>query len=157
MPDRVASSGVGRGLAGHPEPVTAPGRNERSLVRWWTAAWAGAAVLGVANGVAREALYARRMGERSAEAVSTVTLVAALAAYAGGLERRWPLPSGSRARAIGVRWAGMTVAFEFAFGHFGAGASWGELAQAYDVRDGRPWVAVPLAMAVLPALVRRRG
>ena len=49
--------------------------------RRWTAAWLGASILGIANGVIREAAYADRIGEQTANQVSGATLVALLAGY----------------------------------------------------------------------------
>lgn len=57
---------------GHPDAM---GRAQRQVRRTWAAAWLGAAVLRVANGTAREALYARRVGERTARRLSTATLL----------------------------------------------------------------------------------
>ena len=70
----------------------------------WLWGWAGACALGVLNGVARQTLYERRMGERTAHAVSTVTLVGALTAYTAALQRRWPLGSSLVALRIGMMW-----------------------------------------------------
>jgi hypothetical protein len=121
----------------------------------WTAAWVGAAALGVVNGTVRDLLYRDKVGELAAHQVSTATLIAALAAYARALERRWPLARRHEAWTVGARWLALTVAFEFTFGHYVAGDSWTELARNYDVRKGRIWGIVPLSMAVLPALTRR--
>ena len=119
----------------------------------WTAAWAGAACLGIANGVTRDLTYGRHIGDRSAHQLSTLTLTAALAAYAQALQRRWPIPTTRAAWRIGGIWMSATVAFEFLFGHYVAGESWASLAGNYDVRQGRLWAAVPLTMATLPAVV----
>lgn len=54
---------------------------------------------------------------------------------------------------IGVLWLGLTLAFEFLFGHFVAGASWQRLLSDYNVLEGgflgfgmvfltlSPWIA----------------
>jgi hypothetical protein len=123
----------------------------------WTAAWAGAAGLGIANGVARDLLYTDRVGDRAAHQISTGTLIAALASYSRLLQRRWPIPNARTAWTIGAIWLSATVAFEFVFGHYIAGESWGSLARNYDPRDGRVWGLVPISMAVLPAVARRLG
>jgi len=43
----------------------------------WLLAWPGGAVIGVANGVLREATYGRRLPERAAHQLSGATAVAA--------------------------------------------------------------------------------
>ena len=47
---------------------------------------------------------------------------------------------------IGVLWLGLTLAFEFLFGHFVAGASWERLASDYNVLQGG---LLPFGMIVL--------
>ena len=122
----------------------------------WTAAWGGAAGLGIANGVARDLLYKDRVGELAAHQISTGTLIAALAGYSRALERRWPIPTARSAWTIGSMWLSLTVVFEFVFGHYVAGESWTSLVRNYDVRRARIWGLVPIAMAILPAVVRAR-
>jgi hypothetical protein len=124
-------------------------------MRRWIQAWPGAAVLGVANGVARETLYARATGDEAAHLISTGTLLALLGSYMSLLQRRCPLPGRREALTVGAAWAAMTVAFEFGFGRSVAGESWSELLEGYDVRKGKVWSLVPLAMAVGPELARR--
>ena len=79
-----------------------------------------------------------------------------LAVYTRALQRRCPLPSACKAWTVGGIWSGATVAFEVVFGHWVAGDSWADLVRNHDVRTGRAWVAVPVAMAVLPELTRGR-
>lgn len=120
----------------------------------WTAAWVGAAGLGVANGVARDLMYKDRVGDLAAHQISTGTLIAALAGYSHALERRWPIPTTRSAWTIGGIWLLLTVVFEFVFGHYVAGESWTSLLRNYDARKGRIWGLVPISMAILPATVR---
>jgi hypothetical protein len=87
-----------------------------SVTTRWLAAWTGGALLGVANGVLREATFAKVLSERAAHAASGATAVAAFAGYFSILQRRWPIPAREEALKLGGAWVGMTVAFEFAFG-----------------------------------------
>lgn len=129
---------------------------QRTPWRAWAAAWTGAAVLGVANGIARQELYADRMDEQRAHQLSTATLGAATTAYIAAVDRRWPIRSTADAVGIGVMWAGMTVTFEFGFGRLVAHESWEELTADYDLRRGRLWPLFLGWMVVAPAVVRRR-
>lgn len=117
----------------------------------WIAAWPGGAVIGVLNGTAREALYARCVGERTAHQISTATIIALLAAYFVALDRRWPLRSRREALGAGVGWLALTAAFEFGFGHWVANEDWPELLADYDLSRGRLWSLV-LAWAALGPL-----
>ena len=121
----------------------------------WILAWLGAPVLGIVNGGARDALYEEAVGENAAGVISTGTLLALLAGYMWLLERRWPLQSEREALSVGAAWAGLTVLFESAFGHWVEGESWPAVFGHYDVTAGNAWIVVPVAMAAGPELLRR--
>jgi hypothetical protein len=123
--------------------------------RAWTVAWLGGVVIGVGNGVLRQATYADRLGERAAHDVSGFTGVAAFAAYFRWLQRRWPLADGRMALAVGAQWLALTVAFEFGFGRLVAKQSWEELLADYDVAEGRTWPFVLAWIAAGPEVTRR--
>lgn len=119
----------------------------------WGLGWLGLAGIGVVNGVLREALYARRTGERTAHQVSSVTAAAAFGAAVVALERRRPLPSWRAAATVGGAWAVMTVAFETVMTR-AARNPWHAVFADYDLRRGRLWGLVVLWIGVLPALAR---
>lgn len=123
------------------------------VARRWIAAWPGGAVIGVLNGTAREALYARRVGERSAHQISTATIIALLAGYFVALDRRWPLRSRREALGAGAGWLALTVAFEFGFGHWVAKEDWSELLADYDLSRGRLWSLVLVWTALGPLAI----
>lgn len=125
-----------------------------SARRRWLLAWPGGALIGVVNGVLREATYGRRVPERTANQLSGVTAVAAFGAYFSALQARWPLRSRRDAVEVGAGWLGLTVAFEFGFGHLVAKLSWDELLEAYDVTAGRMWPLVLAWIGAGPAVVR---
>ena len=123
--------------------------------RAWLLAWLGGPVIGIANGVARETLYADRVGDLTAHQISTAVALALFALYFALLERRWPLPTLRAAFAVGAVWLVLTVAFEFGFGHWGDGKTRGELLADYNVVRGHLWPLVLAWLAVGPALVHR--
>jgi hypothetical protein len=126
----------------------------------WVAAWAGGAVLAVANGTLRELLLVPVLGSEAARQVSTLTLMLLLGVYVWWLCRRWPLPTSVSALTVGAIWVLLTIGFEFGLGHYVEGKSWASLLADYDVSAGRIWLLVPLWTLVLPAamtwLARRR-
>lgn len=127
-------------------------------MRRWIQAWPGGALIGVGNGIAREATYGKVLGERAAHQVSTATAIAAFAAYFELLQRRYPLASAQEARLTGLAWLGLTVAFEFGFGRLVAKHSWQQLLDDYNVTAGRTWPLVLAWLALGPGVVRaRRG
>ena len=131
-----------------------------AVLRRWTVAWLGGSVLGVANGVTREALYSRRVGERAANQISAGTLNALLALYFAALELRWPLATTRAALEVGAVWVALTVLFEFGFGHWIDRKSWAELLANYDIAAGNLWLLVLVWIGAGPAVARavhRRG
>lgn len=120
----------------------------------WVAAWGGGAAIGIANGVLREATFARVLSPRAAHAASGATAIAAFAGYFSILERRWPIPTTGEALTIGAWWFALTVAFEFGFGRAVAKQSWQELFADYNLADGRTWPLVLACIAFGPAVVR---
>jgi hypothetical protein len=124
----------------------------------WLLAWPGGAVIGVANGVLREATYGRHVPERAAHQLSGATAIAAFALYFSALDARWPLRDTREAVEVGMGWLALTVAFEFGFGRLVAKQSWDELLADYDLAEGRTWPFVLAWIAAGPAAVRaRRG
>jgi hypothetical protein len=119
----------------------------------WIAAWPGGALLGVANGIAREKVYAPRTGELAAHQISTGTLIAALGAYFAALDRRWPLRTRGQALRAGAGWLALTTLFEFGFGHWVADEPWDALLADYDLAHGRLWGLVLAWTALGPLTV----
>ena len=125
-------------------------------VRAWIAAWAGGAAIGVVNGALREGSYGKRLPEPAANAVSAASAIGLFTTYFAALQRRWPLRSRSQAAAIGGVWLGLTLCFEFGLGR-AMGRSWQELGAEYDLRRGRLWPLVLVALAAGPEIARRRA
>jgi hypothetical protein len=73
----------------------------------------------------------------------------------GWVIRRWRPRSTAQALGVGALWLGLTVAFEFLFGHYVAGHSWARLVQDYDLLSGRLWPLVLLWVAAAPYLLSR--
>jgi hypothetical protein len=126
-------------------------------LRWSLAAlvWAGFAVLAVAAGVLRILVLAPWLGERLANLGETLALVLTLAGLQW-IAVPWIYPELEERQTwvLGGFWLGLTVAFEFVFGHFVSGASWSALLANYDITAGRLWILVPLTMGLGPHLVR---
>ena len=131
------------------------GRSVDVVRRRWLPAWLGLAGLGVVNGAVRETTYTEAVGDHAAHQLSTFTLITMIVTYTWWAQRRWPLASTHEALTVGALWLALTVAFEFGFGHFVAGASWSTLLTDYDLTKGNLWVLVLLTTGLAPAVVRR--
>ena len=112
-------------------------------------------MIGVANGIARGALYEGRVGPRRAQYISTAALLMLLTTYMALLTRRWPLPTRQSAVLVGVVWSVLTVGFEFGLGRVVVGDSWSKLLDQYAFWRGNAWIAVPMWIAIGPAVLRR--
>lgn len=53
---------------------------------------------------------------------------------------------------IGILWLVLTISFEFLFGHFVMGNSWGTLLADYNIFKGRIWVLVLISTFFSPRL-----
>jgi len=104
--------------------------------------WLGLAVLGVLNGILRNALYSDALGDLRAHQVSTITLIILVGLYTWLFSLVWKPQSASQAFVIGVIWFVLTIAFEFLFGHYIAGHGWSRLFHDYNILEGRIWALV---------------
>ena len=136
---------------------------EATLDSWrpyqWTIAfflWIGFALVAVAGGIFRVVWLQPRLGEYLANVTETVGLAMVLAGLMW-LAVPW-LESRLREKELwrlGIFWFGLTIAFEFLFGHFVDGASWDALLANYDVTKGRLWMLIPLTMGLGPIIIGR--
>jgi hypothetical protein len=117
--------------------------------------WIPMVFIAIANGAARDLGYGKHTGELPAHQISTVTAVLLFTAYIWAVLRIVPPRSAGHATAIGSLWLGLTVAFEFLFGHYAAGLPWSRLWSDYNVLAGRLWVLVPLWLGAAPFVFHR--
>ena len=110
----------------------------------------------VANGVARLYLLVPLLGERGAELASAATGVALILAITRPFIRSLNFVSPLEYGEIALLWVGLTVAFEFGFGHYVAGVSWSALLANYDLLEGRTWPVVLAFVAASPFIWRPR-
>jgi hypothetical protein len=115
------------------------------------AVWVLTVAVAIANATFREVIVTPSTSELAAHQLSTATLIAllALVSYAYFTRRAFE-HTRTELLAVGVLWLGLTVAFEFLFGHYVAGNSWSSLLQQYDLLAGYVWAFVPLTMLVAP-------
>ncbi|HEX7184432.1 MAG TPA: hypothetical protein VF756_21580 [Thermoanaerobaculia bacterium] len=108
-----------------------------------------------ANGALREAWIRKHAGELQAHQISTALLVLLFSVYIWIVVRVWPPASPRQAFAVGLMWLGLTLAFEFLFGHYVSGLPWSTLLRDYNLLAGRLWALVPLWVLVAPYLFYR--
>jgi hypothetical protein len=115
-------------------------------------AWIPMIAIGIINGIVRESTYGNYLSELRAHQVSTMIGVLLFSGYIWLITRWWSLESPRQAIVIGLVWLGLTIAFEFTFGHFIAGQSWNRLLSDYNILAGRVWLLVLIWIAIAPWL-----
>lgn len=110
-------------------------KNIYKHILWWFAF----PFVGILNGVLREATYKKFVGDLPAHQISTATGVIFFGIIFHFIFRKWKIESVKNAILIGVIWLGLTVLFEFGFGHYIMGNSWQKLLHDYNLAEGRVW------------------
>lgn len=131
----------------------------RDYLLWGTLAWLPMPVLAVANAALRETVLLPLLGVKSALSLSGVTLIAILAVYAFAVFRLG-LPSAGRAAAwlLGIVWAGLTLAFEYALIAASQDRPLARLAETLSpaaLSEGNLFVLAVMLLALAPRLFHR--
>ncbi len=118
-------------------------------------AWFPMIVIAIGNGALRELVYGKFTTELRAHQIATVLGCVLFGFYMYGVIWFWNPGSGSAALSIGLVWVALTICFEFIFGHYVAGHSWGRLLQDYNIFAGRVWIIALIWLAFAPYIFFR--
>jgi hypothetical protein len=127
------------------------------MILRYVLAWVPMVLIAIVNGAIRELGYGKHLGELRAHQVSTMTAVLLFGLYIWALTRLWRIESPGQALTIGFIWLGLTVAFEFLFGHYVMGHPWSRLLHDYSILAGRIWVVVLIWITIAPYVFYRLG
>jgi hypothetical protein len=116
-------------------------------------AWIPMVFIAIGNGLFREKFFASRMTELQAHQASTITILILFSIYIWILLALVKPESAKQAMMIGLLWLGLTVIFEFLFGHYVAGHSWQKLFSDYNILQGRVWIVVLLWITTGPYVI----
>ena len=105
----------------------------------------------IANGVLREQLLVRQLGNAPGLIVSGLLLSALILAVTVFALPWLRLTSTSQAVGVGLAWLVLTLTFELSFGRF-QGKSWSSMLDAYTFKDGNIWPLVLLTTATAPCV-----
>ena len=97
------------------------------MILHYSLAWIPMVVIAIINGLIRESTYGKHLSPLRAHQVSTVTSILALGLYIWGLSQLWGFSSAGQAFFVGLLWLGLTIIFEFGFGHYVVGHPWQQL------------------------------
>ena len=104
--------------------------------------WFGLMILAILNGLIREKVYRRCLGDLRADQVSSVSLILLISVFVWVFTRFWPFESAGQALAVGAIWVTITIIFEFIFGHFVMKKPWEMLFRDYNLLQGRIWLLI---------------
>lgn len=106
--------------------------------------------VGILNGVLRETTYKKFVGDLPAHQISTATGIIFFGIIFYFIFRKWKIESLKNAILIGFIWLGLTILFEFGFGHYIMGNSWQKLLHDYNLAEGRVWGLFLLWITIAP-------
>lgn len=118
-------------------------------------AWIPMVIIAIGNGAAREFIYGKRMTELLAHQTSTLTGIVLLGVYMYAVLTLWPSKTSTQAVQVGCLWVGLTVLFEFGFGHYVVGHPWTRLLRDYNLMEGRIWMLVLVWVGLAPWLFHK--
>lgn len=104
-------------------------------ILWWFAF----PFVAIFNATIRELIYKKPLGDLAAHQISTVTGVVLFGILFYFIFRKWKIESVKHAILVGLIWLGLTILFEFGFGHYIMGNSWQKLLHDYNLAEGRVW------------------
>jgi hypothetical protein len=120
-------------------------------------AWLVMPIIGIINGTVREFTYGRHIKELAAHQISTVTGIILFGLYAWLLSLRWKIPTMGQTMIVGLIWLGLTIAFEFLFGHYVMKHPWSRLFHDYNLAEGRIWILVLIWITFAPLVFHKLG
>lgn len=109
--------------------------------------------IAILNGIARQSIYQKHTGELTAYQISSVMAIILFGIYIWIISPFLKLQSANQAISTGLIWLGLTISFEFLFGHFVAGHSWEKLFADYKIWEGRIWILVLIWITIAPFII----
>jgi len=118
--------------------------------------WVVFVVVAILNGIFRESVITPKTNAYTGHVLSSIIFIILifvlttlfirffLTDYTSG-ELLW----------VGTMWLGLTICFEFLFGHYVAGHSWSHLLADYNLLKGRIWSLVLLSTFIAPYVCGR--
>ncbi|TYA55288.1 hypothetical protein [Formosa maritima] len=113
-------------------------------------AWIPMVFIAIANGLFRESFLTNKFTDLQAHQLSTGSALLLFGIYIWFLMLLVTPVNARQAFLIGLLWLGLTIAFEFVFGHYVAGHSWSKLFHDYNLLEGRIWLLVLIWISLAP-------
>lgn len=104
----------------------------------------------ILNGALREVAYKKLVGDLAAHQISTATGIFFFGIIFYFIFKKWKIESSKHAIFTGIIWLGLTILFEFGFGHYIMGNPWEKLLHDYNLAEGRVWSLFLVWITVAP-------
>lgn len=121
-------------------------KNIYAHILWWFAF----PFIAILNGILREATYKKFTGDLPAHQISTITGIIFFGIIFYFIFKKWKIESIKHAIFIGAIWLGLTILFEFGFGHYIMGNPWQKLLHDYNLAEGRVWSLFLVWITIAP-------
>jgi hypothetical protein len=126
------------------------------MIRRAALTWVAMIPVAILNGTFREVALKRVLDDQPARQISVATASLAFLVLVYLIMREYVVDeTDQRLLRIGLTWLAATILFEFGFGHFIDGKSWGELAHDYNIFAGRLWPIFLGIEAAAPLLIKQ--
>lgn len=117
--------------------------------------WLVMVFFAILNGIFRENVLLPYLGESISLPLSGITLSLLIFAITYFSFKLFEGQSSRTYLLIGLLWVVMTLSFEFLFGHYVMGHTWGELLKVFDVNGGNLFVVSLLFSLFSPLVVSK--
>jgi hypothetical protein len=125
-------------------------------LKWALITWLLIIPIAIINGSIRNFVYQPLVGPLLGHQISSFTgSIAILVLTYFMLRNHIKDLSDKQLLQIGLLWLGLTILFEFGFGHYIAGNPWEKLLHDYNILEGRLWIVVLLTTFLAPFIVKR--
>ncbi len=122
--------------------------------------WFSFPFVAIFNATLRELIYKKPLGDLAAHQISTATGIFIFAIVFYFIFKKWKIESTKHAILVGGIWLGLTILFEFGFGHYIMGNPWEKLLHDYNLAEGRVWslflVWITIAPYIFYKLLKRK-
>jgi hypothetical protein len=115
-------------------------------ILWWFAF----PFIAIFNATLRELIYKKPLGDLAAHQISTATGIVIFAIVFYFIFKKWKIESTKHAILLGIIWLGLTILFEFGFGHYIMGNSWQKLLHDYNLAERRVWSLFLVWITIAP-------
>ncbi len=112
-------------------------------------------VAAIINGMIRDKVIKQLIGEALSLFISGITLSGMVFLIAFLFVPHIGLSNPSSYMLVGLSWLGLTLAFEYLFGHYVLGKPWREINQVFNLAKGNLFTIVVFVTAISPWLVAK--